>query len=291
MPVNKPERKYLNTPNGYVIYEEKETRIKRNAKPSLIKTPKNLLIVILLGILFIGTAGTLDMRGIINTAFAVTAAVAVDIGLAFRRYPKIKTPSGSILTGLIIGLVLSSAVPWYETVLTAVAAILSKHFLRVRKKPIFNPAAFGLFLAILLFDSGQSWWGGFSLLPAWSILFLFIGGYFITHKVNKFPQVFSFLGTYFTICLILALMKYRDIFDVLRNPFINSVLFLAFFMVTDPPTSPAKNSDQIKFGIIAAVISVISYLLFGGLAFLLIGLLAANGWKAYKTYRVAKVKG
>lgn len=161
-------------------------------------------------------------------------------------------------------------------------AILSKHFLTIKKKHIFNPAAFGLFLASILFPIGQSWWGGFSLLPTWLLPLLFVGGYIIIQKVNKFPQIFAFLGTYFSVIFLLAIADIGNSAELLRNPFIHSVLFFAFFMVTDPPTSPAKNKEQVYFGIIIAFISIFIYLVFGGLSFLLVGLLVANGWKAWK---------
>ena len=105
----------------------------------------------------------------------------------------------------------------------------------------------------------------------------------MTSKVNKFPQVFAFLGVYFAVFAIMSLIGVGDVADALRAPFVNSALFLAFFMVTDPPTSPAKYKDQIKFGLLTGAISAVDYLVFGGLAYLLIGLLIANAWNAWKT--------
>ncbi|WP_256217311.1 RnfABCDGE type electron transport complex subunit D [Paenibacillus sp. OV219] len=64
--------------------------------------------------------------------------------------------------------------------------------------------------------------------------------------------------------------------DALRSPFINAALFFGFFMLTDPPTSPAKTMDQILFGVIAAVTGAVIYGIYGGLLYLLIGLLAGN---------------
>ena len=60
------------------------------------------------------------------------------------------------------------------------------------------------------------------------------------------------------------------------TPYLNAVLFLAFFMLTDPPTSPAKNRDQIIFGILCAVVSCVDFYLFNSLSYLLTGLLCAN---------------
>jgi Na+-translocating ferredoxin:NAD+ oxidoreductase RnfD subunit len=112
----------------------------------------------------------------------------------------------------------------------------------------------------------------------------------VTDKVNKFPQVFTFLGVYLIVMLVLGLVHIGDTTDALRNPFINSTLFLGFFMVTDPPTSPAKYGEQMIFGFIAAIVSVIVYLIFGGLTFLLVGLLVANAWNALRLLEAEKSK-
>ena len=59
---------------------------------------------------------------------------------------------------------------------------------------------------------------------------LFATGVFITDPVNKVPLVIAFLGAYYA-------------------------LFFAFFMLTDPPTSPTRYPDQILCGILVATAS------------------------------------
>jgi len=183
---------------------------------------------------------------------------------------------------MIVGLVLSPIFPWYLTALTAAIADLSKHMFSMKRKPIFNPAALGLLVSIPLFSSQQSWWGGLSTLPQGALIFLIIGGLIITNRIHKFPQVVSFLFVYFLMLLGLSFFNGGLVADLYRMPYINSALFLAFFMLTDPPTSPAKSNEQIIFGTLTAIISVLAYLKFGGLSFLLIGLLAANLLNAAK---------
>jgi Na+-translocating ferredoxin:NAD+ oxidoreductase RnfD subunit len=196
-------------------------------------------------------------------------------------------PDGAILTGLIVGLVLESAVSWQHAAATAAIAVASKHVLKVRKKPIFNPAAFGLLAAILLFGTGQSWWGGLAEMPTWCVAFLVIGGYLVTARVNKFPQAFAFLGVHYLLWLGLGVMNVAGVGDLFRTPFINSALFLAFFMVTDPPTSPGKYKSQVVFGTLAAVASVADYLWLHDLGYLLTGLLVANVYNAIRVLRKA----
>ena len=246
--------------------------------------PKKYLLFVLLIITAIAGTNSADPRGIMNTGIAMLTALILD-GIIFMLQSRKRLFSdGGVLTGLIVALVLGSSTPWYIIIVTTAIAIGSKHLLSINKKPILNPAALGLLVAIFLFSSEQSWWGAFAALPTWSIAFLLLAGLLITERVNKFPQVFAFLGGYFVLLLIMGYYGIGQAGDALRTPFINSALFLAFFMVTDPPTSPAKYKDQIWFGIITAIASIIIYLIFGGLSYLLIGLLVANVWNALRVY-------
>lgn len=286
---NEAKRKYMSTPNGYVVINEtRANRRKKDTGLSFLKTPKHIVLAALVILLLLAqlTSGAHD--GFINTIVAIATASILDIGAALIQKRKISIPEGGIITGIIIAGVLSPMNSWSITAITTIVAILSKHLLRSKKKPIFNPATFGLFIIGTVLASPQSWWSGMSLLPWWCILFLLITGYWVTQKVNKFPQVFSFLGMYFLLILVLAFMQVGTVGDLLRVPYINSALFLAFFMLTDPPTSPAKNKDQVMFGILTALCSVAAYFVVGGLTFLLVGLLVANGWKAWKALKPVK---
>ncbi|NOU73683.1 hypothetical protein GC098_20035 [Paenibacillus sp. LMG 31458] len=241
-----------------------------------IKTPKGYVVVSLVAFLLLASIWSLDIRGIYNGIIAVVVSSAVDTLCSRIAKKKRMMPDGAVITGLIIALILSTTSSWYIVAATSIIAILSKHLLVHKKKPIFNPAAFGLLLSILFFRIGQSWWGAFGDLPTWTVVFLLIGGYMVTNRVNKFPQVFSFLGTYFILLFIMGIINVGDATDALRSPFINASLFFALFMLTDPPTSPAKYKDQVIFGILSAIVGAVIYGIFGGLMYLFIGLLIGN---------------
>jgi Na+-translocating ferredoxin:NAD+ oxidoreductase RnfD subunit len=226
--------------------------------------------------LVLASIGSHSIKGIVNGIIAVGVCVALDIICCLIEKRKRIRPDGAVITGLIIALILSITSSWIIVAATSVISILSKHLLVHKKKPIFNPAAFGLLLSILIFQSQQSWWGAFGDLPSWTIVFLLIGGYAATNRINKFPQVFSFLGTYFIILSIMWYTHIGDVPDALLPPFINATLFFAFLMLTDPPTSPAKVKDQIIFGILTAAVGTVVYAFFGGLMYFFIGLLVGN---------------
>ncbi|GAA3314121.1 hypothetical protein GCM10020331_005890 [Ectobacillus funiculus] len=56
---------------------------------------------------------------------------------------------------------------------------------------------------------------------------------------------------------------------------------LDFFMLTDPPTSPAKDKEQVIFGFLTAVTGTIIYAAVGGLIYLFIGLCFGNLFFTY----------
>ncbi|MNX09846.1 electron transport complex protein RnfD [compost metagenome] len=253
-----------------------------------IKSPKAYVMAAMMACLILASAGSQDMKGVLNGVIAVGMCVVVDVLLGLMEKRKRLLPDGAVVTGLIIALILSTTTSWLIVAATAVISILSKHLLVYRKKPIFNPAAFGLLLSILSFGTSQSWWGAFGDLPSWTVLLLLVGGYPVVSRVNKYPQVFSYLGTALLLLLVMGLLHVGDASDALRSPFINATLFFGLFMLTDPPTSPAKVKDQIVFGIIAAGAGMAIYGLFGGLMYLFIGLLIANLYHVVRTRAILK---
>ncbi|ULO07371.1 RnfABCDGE type electron transport complex subunit D [Paenibacillus sp. 19GGS1-52] len=241
-----------------------------------MKSPKGYVVIALVAFLLIASIGSKNTMGIKNAIIAVGFSVALDMICSLMAKRKKITPTGAVITGLIISLILGVTTAWPIIVATAALSILSKHLLVYKKKPIFNPAAFGLLLSSVIFQTGQSWWGAFGDLPAWTLILVLIGGYAVANRVKKYPQVLSFLGTLFVLLFLMAHFNIGDATDALRTPYINSSLFFAFFMLTDPPTSPAKAKGQIIFGLLTAVAGTVIYGLFGGLIYLFIGLLLGN---------------
>ena len=257
-----------------------------------LRTPKGTVMLLLLGLMVVGAIHASDRAGVANIVIAMVTASAIDVVVGLMRKNKRIFPDGGMITGLIIGLVLSGTVHWPVVVLTSAIAVASKHILKIGRKPIFNPAAFALLLTLFVFHTGQSWWGDLADLPVLFLPLLLIAGVIITSRVNKWPQVFVYLGTYFLILTLAASLHLGNASftpgDALRVPLVNAALFMSFFMLTDPPTSPGKYAEQVTFSVVAAVVSAAVYLAVGGLAYLLIGLLAANAWRAVGLLRASR---
>ncbi|HEV7661896.1 MAG TPA: RnfABCDGE type electron transport complex subunit D, partial [Chloroflexota bacterium] len=163
------------------------------------------------------------------------------------------------------------------TLYVAALASGSKYLLRTQRGHLFNPAALALLISIPLFSTGQSWWGAGGDLPTVFLALLLAGGALIVDRINKFPLVLSFLFVYFGLFAALGFAAPTSVAEMFRAPFVQAALFLALFMLTDPPTSPSRYGEQIWIGGLAAAVACAAQLLGAGQAYLLFGVLAANG--------------
>lgn len=255
------------------------------------KTPKGLLVLVLallIPLAAAGSGGAVVAPGVIAAALV---AMAVDAPILRWRDDTWVFPSGALLTGLLVAMVLSPHEPWYIAAVTAAVGVVSKYVARGRSANVFNPAALALVATFYVFDTGQSWWGALPELPIVAIAALFATGVFITDRVNKMPAVLAFLGTYYLLITAAAFLgDPARVAELYREPDLHAALFFAFFMVTDPPTSPPKPRDQLTFGVITAVVSVAVFELIGAAYFLLAGLLVANGWETWRRHRIRRAR-
>lgn len=247
------------------------------------RTPKGIFLVVLGFVALLAVAGTGESTALPGLLAATATAVLVDLALQRWLRGVWVFPSGAILTGMIVGLVLSSTEPAWVPVVTSAIAIASKHAFRTRLANVFNPAALALVASSLLFGSVQSWWGALPDIGPLGIVVLLAGGVFIADRINKLPLVLVFLATYFLLFTTASfLIEPQRVSEIFRSPDLQAAMFFAFFMVDDPPTCPVKYSDQVVFGVIAATASYSLFVYNGAVYFLPAGLLLANGFEALR---------
>jgi enediyne biosynthesis protein E5 len=264
-------------------------------KPSRVvayfRTPKGMLLLILAGL----TAVAFPVDGwaaVARMVLGAAVAAGLEVALANDR-KKVGLPDGAILTGFIVAMVMSQTAPVYAVVLAAGLAILSKHILRVKGGHIFNPSAAGLLVVALLFSSEQSWWGGLGDLPAPFIVLVLLAGALIVERTNKWTSVLTFAGVYFG--LLTAFSVFGDplgVADAFREPMSGAAVYFALFMLTDPPTSPARPSDQVWFGAAVGAASLLCLALAPtAVYYLLVGLLAGNALEAARRTLATRRRG
>lgn len=166
-----------------------------------------------------------------------------------------------LITALGLSLLLRVDSPW-TMALAATVAIGSKFVLRVGDKHIFNPANFGIVLA--LFVTQDAWvspgqWGA----ALWLVgIFLAAGG-LVLGKVGRWDTTAAFLGFY------LGLEAWRNLYlgwtwDVWGHRMMNgSLILFSLFMITDPRTIPNSRVARLMWALlIAALTFVLRNLLF-----------------------------
>ena len=133
----------------------------------------------------------------------------------------------------------------------SILAISSKYIIAIRKKHIFNPAAFAVALISFTLYQSASWWVGTTIMAP----FVLIGGLLITRKIRRLDLVGSFalvvlagiIGLHFNNPAGVL----SGLLNILQKTFlIGPFMFLAFVMLTEPLTSPPTSNLRICYGAI-----------------------------------------
>jgi Na+-translocating ferredoxin:NAD+ oxidoreductase RnfD subunit len=159
-------------------------------------------------------------------------------------------PSSGLVTGSIVGLVLSYQTALWLVAAVALIAILSKVVIAWHGKHYFNPANFGILLGTYLLGTHATWWGvsGGALGPI-GLLVIILGGIFVVTRMRRGWIVIPFLLAYFG---IRAALSPGDVLAEFLNS--SALFFFATIMVIEPKTSPLRRIPQLAYGLLAGVL-------------------------------------
>ncbi|MEM5805529.1 MAG: RnfABCDGE type electron transport complex subunit D [Candidatus Aenigmatarchaeota archaeon] len=202
----------------------------------------SLLLLSLFGIHTFGFGKTIP-----QILIAILATSLLDLIIKFFLYKKFLIPKTGIITGFFIGTILEAGIPYFIPLVAAIIAILSKHFIRYKRfgNNIFNPAMFSLLFTSYFFNVSLGWW--LVVEP----ISLFILGFLIIFNFKRYDLFFSFIATYFLLFSIFTFGNINFIFNELKNWVI---YFFAFFMLTEPKTSPITINGRIFYGALVALL-------------------------------------
>ena len=146
----------------------------------------------------------------------------------------------SAITGFGLSLLLRADTLWLHP-LVACLAISSKFLLRIQGKHVFNPANFGIGLALLVLPGawispGQ--WGNDLAIAVWLVAL----GALVSQKARRNDAAWLFLVTFLGLAFLRVLLlgySWERGVEILSHQALNGALLLfAFFMVSDPMTLP-----------------------------------------------------
>lgn len=187
---------------------------------------------------------------------SVITAVVLEFLIVGIRYKSWKFPLSALITGLGIGLLLSSHKVW-PYIVTSLLAIVFKHTVRIRGNHVFNPNNIAM-VVMLFFVPGfavstpKQWTNGIEVM---TILLLF--GCIAAYKANRLDTVLAFVGGY---ALFAAVRHwgFDEPYFYAFGPMLGAAFQLfTFFMITDPKTTPPLRSQRIGFGVTIALIDAI----------------------------------
>jgi Na+-transporting NADH:ubiquinone oxidoreductase subunit NqrB len=159
-------------------------------------------------------------------------------------------PRSALISGLSLCLLLrtnSEAL----AVLTAVVTIASKFVLRRNGKHLFNPTNFGLVAMILATQAvwvspGQ--WGSAAFL---GFLLACLGG-LVVNRAARSDITLAFLASYGALLFLRAEWLGDPMSIPLHQLESGALLIFAFFMISDPKTTPDSRAGRILFAILVA---------------------------------------
>lgn len=202
---------------------------------AIFKDPRVYQILTLSGVLAFGlTMRAFEIAPIHIFAIAAAACATQWLGsflIAVR--PDFKS---ALITALSLTLLLRADSAW-PLMAAATIAIGSKFTLRLNGKHIFNPANIGIVTMVLLTDLAWTTPGQWGT-AVWFAALLAGAGMFVTYRAARFDVPLVFLGVFAALIFGRALW----LGDPLSIPLLRlengALVLFAFFMISDPKTTP-----------------------------------------------------
>jgi len=203
-----------------------------------LKSIKTQLIIYLVCFALFLAIKDKDTSFLFTVLVAVISALVIESFILYLKTKTFKITESAVITGLIIGFVLSGDEVWWKFVFASALAIFSKHSIHFHKKHIFNPAAFGIFLSIILLGASTQWRGTY----LWYILVPF--GIYFVYKLKKTGVLIGYA--------LVSLLLFGSQAMLEKVPFWNIFGYLSYFyifvMLIEPKTTPLKTTGKYLFG-------------------------------------------
>ncbi len=218
---------------------------------ALLRDPRNYQIGVLSSLILLGVfhfAFALPWWHVVacvGSALGTQAVASKIVGHKFdARSPLISALSLTLL--LCTGSITLS-------IAAGILAISSKYILRWRGKHIFNPANFGLVVLSLLFTGAWISPGQWGTAPIFALFLLGMGG-IVTGKAKRWDVSLTLLGSYAALIFARALWLGDPLAIPVHQMQSGALLIFAFFMISDPKTTPDARLGRVLYAMLVAAI-------------------------------------
>lgn len=219
------------------------------------KDPRYYQIAVLTSLVCFGViALDFGIRWQNAVTIVITALVAQFLGTLHAKLPRFD-PLSPLITSLSLTLLLRSD----EVALAAAAATIaigSKFLLRFRGKHVFNPA--NLALVTLMLASDQAWvssgqWGS-AAISAFTLACL---GFLVLTRARRAETTIAFLLIYASLLFGRAAWLGDPLAIPMHQLQNGALLIFAFFMISDPKTTPNSAAGRVLFAALVATVAFI----------------------------------
>jgi hypothetical protein len=205
-------------------------------------------------------------RDLWQILLTVSLCVVLDLSFAWLLRRERIFPLSAYITGLGLSLLVNYPHDYYLLCLPAFFAIASKYLFTFQGRHVFNPGLFGVLAALWLgggrFATSPPYqWGEHPWLAAvflgLAALACFVG------KIQRTPLIVSFLLSFAVLTLLRAwFMRWHLPPETLITGTLASPAFFlfAFYMITDPKTSPQQPRAQILWAVAVALLDFLLHL-------------------------------
>lgn len=193
-------------------------------------------------------------------SFAVLLVVTTGVNLALAAIFRVRSHTTStVITAQLLFFLMFPTLDPLGLVGLAVAgaiAVASKYLIAIRGRHVFNPAAFGGFVASLIgVASGQFWkpiwWVG----TAWLLPFVIVAGCLILFRTRRLAMGAVFIAVAAIAGIAFYLLIGSDLSSAASFALISApTFFLAGFMLSEPLTLPPRRWQQLVYAAIVGML-------------------------------------
>lgn len=208
----------------------------------------------------IGVLSSLILLGLFHFAFSlpwwhVAACVGSTLGtqaIADRLIGRPFDARSPLISALSLTILLRTGSVTFS-IMAGVIAVGSKYIFRIKGKHIFNPANFGLVIISLLFTQAWISPGQWGTAPVFALFLLGMGG-IVTGKAKRWDVSLALLGSYAALIFGRAIWLGDPMAIPIHQMQSGALLIFAFFMISDPKTTPNSRLGRVLYAALVASI-------------------------------------
>lgn len=187
---------------------------------------------------------------------AIGFSTATELVLSRLKHKEWILPISGVITGLGVSLLLSSHMLW-PYALTAILSISLKYVIRYKGANIFNPNNLAMvivlyFLPQYAVSTPKQWSNGIEVM-----VIILILGIVVCYLANRLDAVLAFMGGFAFFAWIRHELFGAPLFAAFGPMMGASLQLFAFFMITDPKSTPTTRRARIIFALLVALADAI----------------------------------